>query len=243
MRWSTLCRYRQRGGIRHTKKTFDLFLNMSGWYVGEYSGKATVESCLIIILISMSLVNNKLLLLRNILCQAHVNVTCFSNCRWKPALAMWTCCEYVACYAHGWDHPTRTSHTVRIWPFTWRWAFNFWAPVVLHCHDHHKLSAHWFVLYFPNFPRTATTIGIICKHSVICMCLPLSHGCCCRAISIRVNCACATSNTPPLTIRCWAKWLHVCCPIWRAWRKCASSIRIIGQLPMREAKIGVNSSE
>lgn len=38
------------------KKTFDLFLNMGGMYVGEYAGKATVESCLIIILISMSLV-------------------------------------------------------------------------------------------------------------------------------------------------------------------------------------------
>lgn len=38
------------------KKTLDLFLNMGGWYVGEYSGKATVESCLILILLSMSLV-------------------------------------------------------------------------------------------------------------------------------------------------------------------------------------------
>lgn len=40
------------------KKTFDLFHNMNGWYVGEYSGKATVESCLILILIAMSLVSS-----------------------------------------------------------------------------------------------------------------------------------------------------------------------------------------
>lgn len=39
------------------KKYFDLFLNMNGLYVGEYAGKVTVESCLVLITLSMSLVS------------------------------------------------------------------------------------------------------------------------------------------------------------------------------------------
>lgn len=40
------------------QKNFNLFLNMSGLYVGEYAGKSTVESCLVLILIALSLVRN-----------------------------------------------------------------------------------------------------------------------------------------------------------------------------------------
>lgn len=36
--------------------TFKLFLNMNGIYVGEYAGKSTVESCLMLILLASSLV-------------------------------------------------------------------------------------------------------------------------------------------------------------------------------------------
>lgn len=40
------------------KKLFhSLYSNMNGMYIGEYAGKFTVESCLVLILLSMSLVN------------------------------------------------------------------------------------------------------------------------------------------------------------------------------------------
>lgn len=39
------------------RKTLDMFMSMGNWYVGEYSGKATVESCLILVLLSISLVS------------------------------------------------------------------------------------------------------------------------------------------------------------------------------------------
>lgn len=38
------------------KHILDLFLNMSGQYIGEYAGKATVESCMVLVLLSLSLV-------------------------------------------------------------------------------------------------------------------------------------------------------------------------------------------
>lgn len=43
--------------VKTLNKTFTRFLNMNGMYVGEYAGKSTVESCLMLILIAMSLVN------------------------------------------------------------------------------------------------------------------------------------------------------------------------------------------
>lgn len=46
--------------MKTLRKTFDLFLNMNGLYVGEYAGKVTVESCLMLILLSMSLVSNSI---------------------------------------------------------------------------------------------------------------------------------------------------------------------------------------
>lgn len=39
-------------------QVLELFLNMSGQYIGEYAGKATVESCLVLVLLSISLVRN-----------------------------------------------------------------------------------------------------------------------------------------------------------------------------------------
>lgn len=42
--------------FNNLKHILDLFLNMSGQYIGEYAGKATVESCMVLVLLSLSLV-------------------------------------------------------------------------------------------------------------------------------------------------------------------------------------------
>lgn len=38
------------------KQILDLFLNMNGQYIGDYAGKSTIESCMVLVLLACSLV-------------------------------------------------------------------------------------------------------------------------------------------------------------------------------------------
>lgn len=39
------------------KQILDLFLNMNGQYIGDYAGKTTIESCMVLVLLACSLVS------------------------------------------------------------------------------------------------------------------------------------------------------------------------------------------
>lgn len=168
-------------------KILKLFLGMESQFMGEFAGKATVESCLMLIVLSMSLVRQ----FCSFCCFCWLTeflLLIFSR-RSLLALATLSYYECVACFGHAWDHPIHTSHTVLKWPSIWPLVSCFWVLVVLRCHVHRKPLPLWCAHCFPNFPPTATTTVIICKRFDTCTHWLWNREFCCPETSIRESCA------------------------------------------------------
>lgn len=114
-------------------KILKLFLGMESQFMGEFAGKATVESCLMLIVLSMSLVR-----LFSYSFPRHFRYKFNLIFRSLLVLVILSYYEYVGCFDRDSDNPTHMSHMDLKWPFTWQLVSYFWVPVVLHCHGHRK---------------------------------------------------------------------------------------------------------